>query len=84
MPVPDTFTLAPDFGQCGICRKNYTDDEFVHIKVVNDRNNKAVRFYEICRNCREKCRTDPQYEAYVTDKVFNLSLGLRFKGEVTV
>ena len=81
MPVPDEFVIAPDFGLCEICEKDYPDNKFVHVAVDNDLSGEEheKRWLTICAYCREKCRTDSKYEEYVTDKVFKLKLGRRLK-----
>lgn len=77
MPVPDEFLLAPDFGLCEMCNKTVPDTNFVHVIVNNDnpREENEKRWYEICKDCRERCRNEPAFEKYVTEKVFKLRLG---------
>ena len=81
MPVPDEFVIAPDFTHCEMCDKCYPDNQIVHVKVDNDKQGvmHEVRHYAMCKFCREKCRTDSEYEKYVTDKVFSMNLGRRMK-----
>lgn len=38
-----------------------------------------LRIFEMCKNCREKCRTDRAFERYATEKAFKLKLGRRIK-----
>lgn len=81
MPVPDEFVIEPDFQLCEICEKDYPDNEFVYVAVDNDKvgTEHEKRIYSMCKYCREKCRTDSEYEKYVTEKVFNLKLGRRLR-----
>ena len=73
MPVPDEFVLADDWCFCEISEKDHPLSTFKHVIITNDKQEK--RYYGICSSCREKCRKDPEYEQYTTDKVFRLRLG---------
>ena len=78
MPVPDEFVLAYDYGRCEICeRGNIPDPDFVHVVVDNEKTGEEneKRWYSICSECRERCRNEPTFEKYVTEKVFKLRLG---------
>lgn len=78
MPVPDEFVLAYDYGRCEICgRGNVPDPDFVHVVVDNDKpgEENEKRWYSICKDCHERCRKEPAFEKYVTEKVFKLKLG---------
>ena len=77
MPVPDEFVLAPDFGLCEICGQTKPDTDFCPVVVNNDKpgEENEKRWCEICKDCRERCRNEPAFEKYVTEKVFKLRLG---------
>ena len=65
MPVPDEFVLAYDYGRCEICeRSGIPDPDFVHVVVDNDKpgGENEKRWYSICKNCRERARTDKDDE----------------------
>lgn len=81
MPVPDMQTRFRDFEYCDICEKDYTDDKFVAVVVDNDKRGaeNEKRTCRICKDCREKCRSDPAFEKSVTKKVFRFHLGRRLK-----
>ena len=77
MPVPDEFIRAPDFVLCEICNKTVPDTAFVHVLVDNDKQGEEneKRYYAMCTDCRERCRNEPAFEKYVTEKVFTMRLG---------
>ena len=82
MPVPDEFVLAYDYGRCEICeRGNIPDPDFVHVVVDNEKPGAEheKRWYAICKDCRERARTDKDYERYITAKVFAMKLGRRVR-----
>ena len=82
MPVPDEFNLCDDYMLCEICNKDYPLSTFKHVAVTDDlkeNGEQEKRYCVICSGCREKCRTNPLYEQFVTEKVFNLKLGRRIK-----
>ena len=33
----------------------------------------------MCKDCREKCRTDKAFEKYATEKAFSMKLGRKVK-----
>lgn len=77
MLVPDEFIRAPDFGLCEMCDKTVPDTAFVHVIIDNDKpgEENEKRWYAICSDCRKRCRKEPAFEKYVTEKVFKLKLG---------
>lgn len=77
MPVPDMQPRFRDFVVCEFCDKSYPDDEFALVIIDNDKDSEEneKRIYDMCKNCRKKCRTDPAFEKYVTEKAFHLRLG---------
>lgn len=77
MPVPDEFVLAPDFRLCEICGQTKPDTDFCPVIINNDKpgEENEKRLYSICSECRERCRNEPAFEKYVTEKVFKLKLG---------
>ena len=79
MPVPDEIKLFEDFGHCEFCDKCYPDSRFVSVLFNNEKEGaeKQYRIFEMCQDCREKCRTDREYEKYATEKAFTLKLGRR-------
>ena len=81
MPVPDEFVLAPDFGLCEICGQTKPDTDFCPVIINNDKpgEENEKRWYEICKDCRERARTDKDYERYITEKVFAMKLGRRVR-----
>jgi hypothetical protein len=84
MPVPDEQKLCEDFGHCEFCDKCYEDSKFVRVIFDNDKEGKEneKRMFEMCKDCREKCRIDKEYEKYATEKAFKLKLGRRVKVKV--
>lgn len=78
MPIPDIFTIAPDFAVCEYCGKSYPDTtENMHrIKVEKDR---QKRIYCACVHCIEKAGKDKAYDDYMTEKTFNEKLGRQIK-----
>lgn len=81
MPVPDMQTRFRDFLGCEFCGKTYTDDKFVIVVIDNDKSGveNEKRIYEMCENCREKCKRDTAFEKSVTEKVIRLRLGRKIK-----
>lgn len=77
MPVPDMQPRFRDWTYCEICEKSYTDDKFVAVVVDNDKSGaeNEKRTCYICKNCREKCRTDREYEKTTTEKIFRQRFG---------
>ena len=86
MPVPDRFDIAPDFQLCEICDKCKPDNEFRHVAIQQGEKLTAgmARAYVICEDCYQKCKTDSDFEKYVTDFVFEHKLGrlMRIKRDV--
>lgn len=78
MPVPDIFTIAPDFTVCEYCEKSYSDTtENMHrIKVEKDG---QKRIYVACVRCIEKAGKYKSYDDYMTEKTFNEKLGRQIK-----
>ena len=78
MPVPNMFTIAPDFTVCEYCNKTYADtaDNMHRIKV--EKGGKS-RIYVACVHCIERAKNDRAYEDYMTDKTFNEKLGRQIK-----
>ena len=81
MPVPDMQKRFRDFARCEFCGKSYQDDFFETVLFDNEKEGgeKERRIYEMCKNCREKCRTDRTFERYATEKAFSMKLGRKVK-----
>lgn len=81
MPIPDMQPRFRDLAVCEFCGKSYTDDKFVYVLIDNDKDGEEneKRIYEMCENCREKCRNDPIFEKSVTEKAFSLRLGRKVR-----
>lgn len=81
MPVPDIQEMYHDFGHCEFCDKCFQDDFFVRVLFNNEKEGaeNEKRVFEMCKNCREKCRTDTAFEKYATEKAFSMKLGRRIK-----
>lgn len=81
MPVPDIQPRFRDFGHCEFCDKCFQDDYFVPVLFDNEKEGaeNELRIFEMCKDCREKCRTDRAFERYATEKAFKLKLGRRIK-----
>lgn len=81
MPVPDMQKRFRDFARCEFCGKSYQDDFFVRVLFDNEKagaeNEKRV--FEMCKDCREKCRTDRAFEKYATEKAFSMKLGRKVR-----
>lgn len=77
MPVPDMQPRFRDLSYCFFCGKTYTDDKFTPVLIDNDKDgsDNEKRISEMCVYCREKCREEPAFDKYVTEKVFKLKLG---------
>lgn len=58
----------------------------VHVLFDNEKSGaeNEKRVFEMCKNCREKCRTDRVFEKYTTKKAFSMKLGrkLKTKGDI--
>lgn len=78
MPVPDTFTIAPDFTVCEYCGKSYVDTAENMHRILVERNNER-RIFVACVHCIAKAKAEPDYDEYMTDKTFNEQLGRRLK-----
>lgn len=75
MPVPDRFTLAPDFFQCPFCLECYLDTECRHgLFRINDYD-ETGRAYYICKKCFQKAQTDEKFDEEITARVFKEKLG---------
>lgn len=83
MPIPDEFVRAYDYGYCEICDRDVPDTSFVHVIVDNEKHSaeNEKRWYSICMGCRERCRKEPAFDKYVTEKVFRLNLGRKVRCE---
>lgn len=81
MPVPDEFVRAYDYALCEICARTVPDTSFVHVIVDNDKpgEEKEIRWYAVCKDCRERARMDEDFERYLTAKVFALNLGRKVR-----
>lgn len=78
MPVPDMFTIAPDFTECVYCGKCYPDT-VENIHRIRVEKNGERRIYIACVNCIERAKSDKAYEDYMTDKTFAEKLGRQFR-----
>ena len=81
MPVPDIQPRFRDFGHCEFCGKCFQDVFFVRVLFDNEKASaeNEKRVFEMCKNCREKCRTDTEFEKYATEKAFSMKLGRKVK-----
>ena len=81
MPVPDEFVRACAYGRCEICGRDVPDTSFVHVIVDNEKkgDENEKRWYAVCKGCRERARTDRDFERYMTEKVFVLKLGRKVR-----
>ena len=75
-----------DFGYCEFCDKCFEDDYFVCVLFDNEKSGaeNEKRVFKMCKDYREKCRTNRAFEKYATEKAFSMKLGrkLKTKGDI--